>query len=753
MVKQQKSLATSSQEAEVAQVGTPSTVKIEEPEGFDLFKYRDSDEGKDAIAWALNEFSRCKTARTQKQRVWYENMAFVFGHQWVDFVAKSASGEFAGKVRSRQTPPYVQRRTVNRIRQFVRQEQSKFLSTLPVVSAVPATAEEEDVRSAYAAEQVWQSYTTKGRLRREYSSSIWWMVLTGNGFMKAWWDPTVKDKVSGQPGDIVYRSVTPFHIYVPDLRTREIDDQPYIMHAQVKTLEWAKQFYGAELEGTKVKPSTVSANTLLDDAYHSLTSTPKSNLDSVVVLEMWVKPGTSKHLPHGGLFVFVEDVLVGAFLDGMPYDHEEYPFTKIEHLSNDSFYADSPIVDLIQLQREYNEIRTQIGVSAKRMGSPQLLAQQGSIIPGRMTNEPGQIIQFRPGTPPPQPMPLQPLPPYVVEQLGIIVQDFEDLSGQHEISKGQAPTGIEAGTALAFLKESDDQFLTPQYQNIEDGFERIARQTLVLFQQFVDTQRKIKVIGADGAYDTALLSGADIAGSTDVRVEPGSSIGQSMAAKRATVMDMFAMGILQDPNQALRLLEVGGAQKVLDTVSVAEKKALRENMKIKSLATPEGQQQLQQHMMDNMMEIMGPMIRELNQMAAMDPNSVDPMTGEPEMVTPETIMQNPQLMQMIQQQIPPVVPADDFDLHAIHIDLHNRYRMGQEYETLPDPVKEQFDKHVQMHEMLLQQQMMEQMMAQGMAGPPTGMESEGAGQPTGPGPQYQEFPPDMMGGEPAGMPI
>lgn len=743
MPKNQQPSMTSSPEA-ATEVGTPSVVTAPESEGFDLFTFRESEEGKKLIQWASNEFSRCKTAKTRKHRQWYLNMAFNFGHQWVDILDANLPGSVSGKLKTKAAPPYVSRRTVNRVRSFVRTEQSKFLSTLPTVSAVPATAEEEDVRAAYAAEQVWQSYTTKRSLRREYSKATWWKILTGNGFLKAWWDPTITDKSTGQPGDIVYRSIAPFHIFVPDMREREIDDQPYIIQAQVKPLEWCKQVYGEELKGKGVKPSQLSANTLLDDAYFNLSDTPKSELDACVILEVWVKPGTTSMMPKGGLLILVEDCLVGAFMDGMPYQHGEYPYTKIEHLSNDTFFADSPLVDLIELQKEYNESRTQVSLAAKRMGSPQLLAQQGSIVPGRLTNEPGQIIQYRPGTPPPQPMPLQPLPDYVVRMQETILMDMEDISGQHEVSKGQTPSGVTAGTALAFLKETDDNYLTPQYQNVEDAFERIARQTLVLFQQFVDTGRKLKVIGADGAFDTALLQGADIAGATDIRVEPGSSIGQSMAAKRATVMDMFSIGILQDPNQALRLLEVGGAQKVLDTISVAEKKAQRENTKLKSLKPEE----LQQYLMGEIQQMVTQMAEMMNQ-EAQATGGIDPETGMPAMpVGPEQLAQDPEVMAMLQENVPPIIPADDFDMHEVHIDVHNRYRMGQEYETLPDEIKEQFDKHVEMHKMLLQQTMMSQMMMGGMPG--MGPEEGEGGDPSAEDPNAA---PDMMGGDPAAQPV
>lgn len=746
-LKRNQSSATSSPDISADADSGSSVVHTPEDAGFDLYSFRESEDGKTLTAWALNEFSKCRGFKTAKHRQWYTFMAFTFGHQWINILNQKMPGAESKPIAAKAAPPYVSRRTVNRIRSFVRTEQSKFLSTLPTVTSVPSTSEEEDIRAAYAGEQIIESYFSKRKLRREYSKANWWKIITGTGILKVWWDPTVTDPTSGQPGDIMYRSVTPYHIFVPDMREQEIDDQPYIIQAQVKPLEWVRQQYGEELKGQDLNPTQSSSNTLLDEAFYTLSNTHKSELDAVVILEMWVKPGTHRLLPQGGLLILAGEILVGAYTDGMPYAHGQYPYTKFEHLSNDTFFADSPLADLIELQKEFNEIRTQLSTAAKRMGSPQLLAQQGSIVPGRITNEPGQIIQYRPGTPPPSPLPLQPIPEYVLNNLQQVVQDFEDLSGQHEVSKGSTPTGVTAGTALAFLKETDDNYLTPQYQNVEDGFERIAFQTLSLFQEFVDAPRLIKVIGADGAFDSALLMGSDINGATDVRVEPGSSIGQSQAAKRAAVMDMFAVGILQDPNQALRLLEVGGAQKVLDTISVAEKKAWRENTKMKSLKTEEGMAMLQEHVQTNMQQM-------LTDMALSMSTEPDPVTGEmpTEPVDPAQLMQNPEVRSFIQEQIPPLIPADDFDMHEIHIDVHNRYRMGQEYETLPDEVKAEFDKHVQMHEMLLQKKMMEQLMMGGGMPPvgPEGPDGPGGNAPVdGPGLTPQTGGPGIVGPAPA----
>ena len=232
--------------------------------------------------------------------------------------------------------------------------------------------------------------------------------------------------------------------------------------------------------------------------------------------------------------------------------------------------------------------------------------------------------------------------------------------------------------AISYLQEASNQYLTPQFQSIEAGIEKIATQTIELFVQYVDLPRKIRTIGADGAFDTMLLQGSDIASGTDIRIEPGSSFAKSKAAQEARVMDMFAVGIIDQPTAA-RLLEVGGVQKIMDTMNVAERKAQRENIKMKMLT----EMDIEAKRMETMQEIIAGL--------------------------PPEAMQDPAIMAEIENMpAPPVVPIDDFDVHEVHVETHNKFRMSQEYEMLPDALKDQFEQHVAMHEQAVQQKQLQQ---------------------------------------------
>ena len=658
---------------------TQSSTVIKLPEdGLNIEKYRETEEARKLVSWVQSEWSKAKTARSQKQLQWFSNMSMFYGQQWTEQTRGGFPEDYRDKLFTPRKPYYHQRKTVNRIRSYVRWEMSKMLSSFPSAQAIPASSEDQDQRAAFAAEQAWTSISDAKKLRQHLARATWWTIVTGNGFLKTHWDPYCVDKVSGELGDIKYGHVTPFHLFIPDLREQEIEDQPFVINAYTKPVAWAQYYFSKELGDIQLSPSVSSANQIIDEAYLNLGHSKAP--DSVVVYETWVKPGATKLMPQGGVIISVDDILISVYKEGFPYDHGEYPFTKFEHIPTATFYADSTIVDLSQLQREYNGLRSEIAEAGRRMAKPQLIAPMGSIVPSKLTNEPGLVIQYKPGMAPPQPLPLSPLPQYYLDQQDRVLTDWVDISGEREVSRGDAPPGVTSGTAISYLQEASNQYLTPQFLSIEAGVEKIAGQTIGLFVQYVDMPRKIRTIGADGAFDTMLLRGADVASGTDIRIEPGSSFAKSKAAQEARVMDMFSVGIIDQPT-AVRMLEVGGVQKVMDTMNVAERKAQRENIKMKMLTLEDVEAVRQQ----TMQEIMSSL--------------------------PPEAMQNEQIMQEIQNMpAPAVVPVDSFDIHEVHIETHNKFRMSQEYEILPDELKAQFADHVAQHEQALQQKMMAEMM-------------------------------------------
>ena len=525
----------------------------------------------EVLSWAQSAYKRCRDNRTGVEQQWYINMAFYAGKQNVS-VMKSAASSNGFQLVTPPAPPYRVRLVINRIRPMVRSTVAKITSQKPRFTVVPATSEDNDQASARVAEQVFDSMYSSKNIKRTLRRAEWWTVVCGTSYVKTYWDAQAVDKASNQMGDIVLEHITPFHVYVPDLREEEIENQPYLIHASMKSLDWAKQAYPE----IKVQ-TTKGASDILEDSFLNMVGVQNAGYDQVLMLEIWIKPGHPL-FPQGGLVTLLGDQLVQLYPE-YPYAHGEYPFAKLDAIPSGKYYAESPVTDVIPVQREYNRRRSQIIEAANLMGKPKLVYAKGSLDPNKITSEPGQGIPYLPGFPAPVQMNLAPLPGHVMQEVQQLQQDMDDLSGQTEISRGSNPSQVTAATALSYLQEQNDTKLADTINSLEEGVEKMGRHILSYVSQYWTTGRLVRIVGNDGAFDAQVYKGADLGGNLDVRVEAGSALPQSKAAKQAFVMDLMKL-FPQYAEKGFELLEIGGIEKIYDDALVDKRHAQRENMKM-----------------------------------------------------------------------------------------------------------------------------------------------------------------------------
>jgi hypothetical protein len=588
-----------------------------------------------------------------------------------------------------KAPYWRARPIINKIRPIIRKELAKVTSARPTAFVVPASSEDKDIFAAQAAESLWYAFYDSKNIGNILYGAEFWTLICGTGFMKCYWDPTAPD-VNGMPGDIIVERETPFHIFIPDLTQEDLELQPYVIHASMRSVEWAQLRFGELAE--PIRP-TARASTIMDTGFLKLIGADDPPLDSVEVIEAWIKPGQFKKFPFGGLVTVVGEQL-GQYIQGWPFEHGKYPFIKFTHVPTGSFYGESVVTDLVPLQKEYNRTRGQIIEAKNRMAKPQLLAPKGSVNPRSITTEPGQVILYRPGFAPPSPLPLQPLPNYVLEELDRIRLDMDDISGQHEVSRGTVPPGVTAATAISFLQEQDDTMLSWAVRSLEVGVQNLAKLMLHYVIQYWDAPRMVKVTGVDGSFDVVSLMSSDIEGNTDIRIETDSALPTSRSAKQAFVMDLMKMGFI-DPDKGLEVMEIGGINKIYEQINVDKRQAQRENIRMQQIPE-EVQMQFQQAQ------------QLFQESGGMKPDG--------------TPMPPP----------PPPISVNTWDNHAAHIQVHNNFRKTQTFEALPDTIKVAFETHVKFHQQALaglQQQAM-------MSGMPPAQEGPQPGTP-GPSPQPQ----------------
>lgn len=647
------------------------------------------------VQWVYDQYEKCKGQRAQQQKAWEFNLMSYGGDQWKRLIS--------GKIESPKAPTWRSKLVTNLIRPAVRQQITRMTNQKPSVSILPVSTSEDDIFAAQAGEAVWDSLYSRKRFHALYQRAAFWVVTTGNGFMKTYWDSTKVDKtflavnpmlekpVPAQ-GDIEYGVITPFNLFVPDLLIEDIEDQPFIIEAYTRPVLWVNTVWKDKLKAP-VEADCRAQSEIFNTAYWSANGNDGSaQPDAVLVMECWMKPGAHPACPKGAMLTVIGKQLL-QYTEGLPYSHGEYPIAHWGDIPTGKFYRESVVTDLIPLNQQYNRTRNQIIESMLRTARTQMAYVEGSLDPNRITSRPGEMWPIKPGYQMPVPIPAQPIPQFVTDELRILKQDFEDISGQHAVSRGQTQGGVVAATAINYLQEQDDTMNYTAYSSGEFFVEKIGKQSLAIVADMWDIPRIVRTIGTDRSFDVIELKGAQIANGLDLRVEAGSSLAKSKTARQALLMDMAKMGFIT-PEQLLDLIDMGGTQKLTETLRVDMYEAQRENLKLKKLSAVDIEAADMQYQQS--------MIPDAN--GYVDPSTMDPGTG-------------------MTLQRPCMVPVHDWQNHQVHIDVHNRFRKSQEFEFLDPIVQKEFQSHILLHQVQLisaQQRMMAQMgggPVPGMMGP------------------------------------
>lgn len=703
-------------------------------------------------SWVNTQYTKCRNARMPFERQWYLNLAFAAGRQYVSPIEVPGEGF---RLTAPKSPPWRVRLVVNKVRTAVRTQTAKLTSNKPIATVAPATNEDEDWSAAQTGEQLLKAKFLDTNFNKTFRSWIWWGTIAGNSYLKQYWDPMAPDydSMSLPPrpsfpdpndpeappvelpdeviekdprlnayfntprpaqGKICISRVTPFHLFVPDMLCEDIDEQPFVIEVMVKSPEWVKSRYGfVPTLDTRASSSIMNASVIIAKG-------SEDHLDAVMVKEVWIKPGGHKDFPQGGMLTVINNKIVQCH-KVWPLPFPEYPYYKYDDLDTGGFYKDSIIVDLIPLQKEYNRTRSQAIEIKNVMGKPRLVYPKGSINPRMISSEPGQSVPYTPGFEKPQVMPGVEVPASFSIEMDRLNMEFDDVSAQHEISRGQTPSSqLTSGTAISYLGEQDSNKLTYQVASIEAATEKMGKHYLIYVSKYWQSDRVVKTVGKDKTYEAIHWKKNALKGNTDVRVQAGSALPESKAAKQAFITELMTLGFMP-PEVGLEIMDMGGYEKMVEEFLVDKRAAQRENLKI--VDAPD----------DVMKMLMEPPYGPEGEPPMEIPDLEDPSGNSTMWLNWDGTPFQPQ----------PPIPVNSWDNHEAHIKWHNQFRKGQEFEMLSDIKKKALELHVQLHQIAL---MGGQMSQQGMLTQPGAMPPEPPPDPNALPPG--EGDPNAEGGDP-----
>jgi hypothetical protein len=210
---------------------------------------------------------------------------------------------------------------------------------------------------------------------------------------------------------------------------------------------------------------------------------------------------------------------------------------------------------------EYNKVRTEIIKNRITVGRNKILAPNGSgITPDDWSNYHGIVIPYNQGFKP-ELMPAVPLPAQTENEIHYNMRDMDDVSGLHEVSRGENPAAMRSALHANILLEADATKLGPVIYAFERSIFRVNLGLVALAKKFYTDKRIIRIIGEDKEIQTIDFTGCDL--SLDLELVPGSAFPRSRAAEQQTIVELWREGLFVDKNgrpdfkRVMHLLQLG----------------------------------------------------------------------------------------------------------------------------------------------------------------------------------------------------
>ncbi len=264
--------------------------------------------------------------------------------------------------------------------------------------------------------------------------------------------------------------------------------------------------------------------------------------------------GKTAACPKGRLIQYI-DAETWILDTALPYDEIPlYPMMP-DTMPFNNFGA-TIMTSLVKLQYAYDKTLSVI------VTNQQAFAIQNIVVDESTQTKPEQVIEglnfiktnMKNGVP--MGLELCKTPAEVFKFLEILEGQMEKLSGLPSILRGQPPTGVESGTAMAFLQAQALVFNSPIQQAYISFLERSATGLFNMLKSFANTKRMITIAGQSKKPYMGEFTGQDLTNITRVIVSAGNPATRSEAGKLQVAQDLMAKGMVSN-QEYFQILSTG----------------------------------------------------------------------------------------------------------------------------------------------------------------------------------------------------
>lgn len=477
-------------------------------------------------------------------------------------------------------PKHRVRGTHNLLVNNVSFEVSAATQMVPSYEVAPSNTDPDTLDAAQLSEKVLLYGYDEWDVRRAVVGTVTYAIVADEGFAWPYFDNTIGTPIGGgvATGEIKIRVFGPNEVYW----------EPGVSFEDSR---WHCVENARPLEEIKALPGYIGGELKADAKTSDVLGKTRKQDQLALVTEYLERPSIANPIGRrivlaGKRIILPEEPYPCSDENGEAVD--EPVLHRITYVEDpDSDRGSGLVRHCLDDMRTYNDCYNKLTEWKNLALMPQLLAPEGSITT-RRTDEPGQIIYYKPGFEAPT---WQPVPQIPRELFELADQAHNNIN--NVFSQNLLPPGVSAARSIELLIERDASRRQAFLANLAEFYSRLARHCLYLVQKHYTEKRLVKVRGELGYESIQGFLGADLRGEADVRVSPGSLEPTTRASVEQKVMNLVQIGAIT-PEQAMAAMDQGTTDSLLIGYELQLKHAQRTIQKALALgrtlssgATPE----------------------------------------------------------------------------------------------------------------------------------------------------------------------
>lgn len=489
---------------------------------------------------------------------------------------------------------------INHIFDLVQNKVSKVIKYKSGITVLPQNDDMSDKIGARACEtlvnHVWNKENFNGELTAQIAKTAY---VDGEAYLYISWDPDqgevhpdmITAKESGKKlkyfdeegketdkfieddvkvGDVKYEIVLTTDLLIDCKPTLKFKDAEYLFRIHIGNIYDLKKDY--EKVANKITADSENASHTVNDFEKSRIL---NNRSDVVYYDFWHKD--TKKVPEGFYCKFTK----GAILEKgeNKYEHGRLPFVRYTDIDfTNKVNGVSFFINLKGPNAIYNNLTNMIVRNQYLCAHPKWVFPANSVNKQDLGND-ITTVQYK-GPQPPQLIQQNPTPSEVFKFRDKLKEEIQQVAGIFGISRGEPPPGIEAGVALQFLSEQENERFNEIILKWSEWVRQVALVTVSVCKQFYkpEDKRTIAVLGKDNEWSTRVFDPESLDVEYDIQVQNSSALPQSKAGRMQLLMQMKKdfPNIMSD-DQFIDLMDLSQNDKFVDIGAVSIKSAEMEN--------------------------------------------------------------------------------------------------------------------------------------------------------------------------------